>query len=46
MTVGDYPHFLPDGKEDHLKSRSTGWMLLNYKKPVIAIQISKVLIVE
>jgi hypothetical protein len=32
---GDYPSYLPDGKEDHLKSRFTGWMLLNYKKPVM-----------
>jgi hypothetical protein len=31
---GDYPHFLPDGPADHLKSRFTGWMLLNYQKPV------------
>jgi len=31
---GDYPMYLPDGKEDHLKSRFTGWMLLNYNKPV------------
>jgi hypothetical protein len=31
---GDYPHYLPDGKEDHLVSRFTGWMLLNYNKPV------------
>lgn len=31
---GDYPHYLPDGKSDHLKSRFTGWMLLNYNKPV------------
>lgn len=31
---GDYPAYLPDGKEDHLKSRYTGWMLLNYQKPV------------
>jgi hypothetical protein len=31
---GDYPHYLPDGKEDHLTSRFTGWMLLNYNKPV------------
>jgi xylan 1,4-beta-xylosidase len=30
---GDYPTYLPDGKEDHLKSRFTGWMLLNYNKP-------------
>ncbi|MET0463600.1 MAG: family 43 glycosylhydrolase [Chitinophagaceae bacterium] len=31
---GDYPHYLPNGAADHLKSRFTGWMLLNYKKPV------------
>ncbi|MET0392210.1 MAG: family 43 glycosylhydrolase [Chitinophagaceae bacterium] len=31
---GDYPHYLPVGAADHLKSRFTGWMLLNYKKPV------------
>jgi hypothetical protein len=31
---GDYPHYLPDGVADHLKSRFTGWMLLNYNKPV------------
>ena len=31
---GDYPHYLPDGAADHLKSRFTGWMLLNYNKPV------------
>ena len=31
---GDYPTYLPDGREDHLKSRFTGWMLLNYQKPV------------
>ncbi|HLN54133.1 MAG TPA: family 43 glycosylhydrolase [Lentimicrobium sp.] len=31
---GDYPHYLPSGKADHLKSRFTGWMLLNYNKPV------------
>lgn len=31
---GDYPTYLPDGKEDHLESRFTGWMLLNYNKPV------------
>ncbi|WP_423148517.1 family 43 glycosylhydrolase [Rubrolithibacter danxiaensis] len=33
-TFGDYPHYLPAGKEDHLHSRFTGWMLLNYNKPV------------
>ncbi|MCU0362883.1 MAG: family 43 glycosylhydrolase [Bacteroidales bacterium] len=31
---GDYPHYLPDSKSDHLESRFTGWMLLNYNKPV------------
>ncbi len=31
---GDYPHYLPDAQADHLKSRFTGWMLLNYNKPV------------
>jgi hypothetical protein len=31
---GDYPHYLPDGPADHLRSRFTGWMLLNYNKPV------------
>lgn len=33
-TFGDYPHYLPGDTNDHLKSRFTGWMLLNYKKPV------------
>jgi xylan 1,4-beta-xylosidase len=33
-TFGDYPHYLPDGVADHSKSRFTGWMLLNYNKPV------------
>jgi len=32
---GDYPTFLPSGVSDHLKSRFTGWMLLNYNKPVM-----------
>jgi len=31
---GDYPHYLPDGKANHLESRFAGWMLLNYNKPV------------
>lgn len=31
---GDYPHYLPNGPADHLQSRFTGWMLLNYNKPV------------
>ncbi|MDP9229115.1 MAG: family 43 glycosylhydrolase, partial [Bacteroidota bacterium] len=36
---GDYPTYLPNGKEDHLQSRFTGWMLLNYKKPVLVSSI-------
>lgn len=31
---GDYPTYLPEEKTDHLQSRFTGWMLLNYNKPV------------
>ena len=32
---GDYPYYLPDGKDDHAVHNSfTGWMLLNYNKPV------------
>jgi xylan 1,4-beta-xylosidase len=31
---GDYPHYLPTKSTDHLKSGFTGWMLLNYNKPV------------
>jgi hypothetical protein len=34
MAYSDYPHYLPDGRADHLQSRFTGWMLLNYNKPV------------
>ena len=34
QAFGDYPAFLPEGPEDHLKGRFTGWMLLNYNKPV------------
>jgi len=34
QAFGDYPAFLPAGPEDHLKSNFTGWMLLNYCKPV------------
>lgn len=30
---GDYPHYIPTGEADHLKSQFTGWMLLNYNKP-------------
>lgn len=31
---GDYPTYLPGAEADHSISRFTGWMLLNYKKPV------------
>lgn len=31
---GDYPHYLPTKGADHLTSGFTGWMLLNYNKPV------------
>ncbi|NDV94024.1 xylosidase [Dysgonomonas sp. 521] len=31
---GDYPHYISNGKADHQESRFTGWMLLNYNKPV------------
>lgn len=30
---GDYPHYLPSQSTDHLNG-FTGWMLLNYNKPV------------
>lgn len=33
-SFGDYPHYLPNGPADHRQSRFTGWMLLNYQKPV------------
>jgi xylan 1,4-beta-xylosidase len=31
---GDYPQFLPSQKKDHLRDNFTGWMLLNFNKPV------------
>lgn len=31
---GDYPQYLPKSSEDHRKGNFTGWMLLNYNKPV------------
>ena len=34
QAFGDYPAYLPSGPADHLKSRFTGWMLLNFNKPV------------
>jgi hypothetical protein len=33
-TFGDYPHYLPTGPADHLQPQFTGWMLLNYQRPV------------
>ena len=31
---GDYPTFLPSEKKNHLSENFSGWMLLNYNKPV------------
>jgi hypothetical protein len=31
---GDYPHYIPNAKSDHEGSQFTGWMLLNYNKPI------------
>jgi len=31
---GDYPHYLPAAGKDHRGGDFTGWMLLNYEKPV------------
>lgn len=33
-SYGDYPHYLPDAKAQDSDDRFTGWMLLNYNKPV------------
>lgn len=33
-SFGDYPHYLPSGLTDYGQSLFTGWMLLNYNKPV------------
>ena len=33
-SYGDYPHFLPTQNANHNQSQFTGWMLLNYNKPV------------
>ncbi len=32
---GDYPYYLPTGKDDDPLKSFTGWMLLNYNKPVL-----------
>lgn len=31
---GDYPHYIPNARADHSVSQFTGWMLLNYNKPI------------
>ncbi len=31
---GDYPHYLPNANAKHSSTQFTGWMLLNYQKPV------------
>ena len=31
---GDYPYYLPQSKENNYHNAFTGWMLLNYNKPV------------
>ena len=32
---GDYPTFLPTQNQNHLQGMFTGWMLLNYNKPIM-----------
>ena len=36
---GDYPAYLPREGSDHLQGMFTGWMLLNYNKPVQASSV-------
>lgn len=33
-SYGDYPHYIPNAKADHAETQFTGWMLLNYNKPI------------
>ncbi|WP_423606432.1 family 43 glycosylhydrolase [Sphingomonas sp. MS122] len=33
---GDFPHWAPEGKVDDIESLFTGWMLLSYRKQLIA----------
>ena len=33
-SYGDYPHYIPHAGANHDASQFTGWMLLNYNKPV------------
>jgi xylan 1,4-beta-xylosidase len=35
-SFGDYPTYLPDSIEDHVKGRFSGWMLLDYNKNAAA----------
>jgi len=32
---GDYPYYLPNKKEESFHDAFTGWMLLNYNKPIL-----------
>jgi hypothetical protein len=38
---GDFPHYVPAGKVDDPDSLFTGWMLLSYRKPVVASSTRK-----
>jgi len=38
-SFGDYPQWLPSENKDHLQGNFTGWMLLNYNKPVVTSSI-------
>jgi hypothetical protein len=31
---GDFPHYIPNSNANHGESQFTGWMLLNYNKPI------------
>ena len=35
-SFGDYPHYLPQLNASHEQDLFTGWMLLNYNKPVLS----------
>jgi hypothetical protein len=37
---GDYPHYLPGENGDDSDNRFTGWMLLSYKKKVVASSVA------
>ncbi|MGE5563848.1 MAG: family 43 glycosylhydrolase [Bacillota bacterium] len=38
---GDFPHYAPTGRFDDPDSLFTGWMLLSYRKPVVASSTRK-----